>query len=106
MGLDCSMLWRGGKSSQAVGTAGLFGACHRDTLAVRRIAASSRIAQEPGVRQRGSGVEQAEGSASVAQVLQRWEQCWRRGCDNGSGGSTMCLAAAWDWPARSGGAEG
>ena len=56
------------------------------TVAVRRVAASSRIAQEPGVRQRGSGVEAAEGSPLVAQGLQRCEQCWRRGCDNVRGG--------------------
>ena len=39
-----------------------------------------------GVRQRGSGVEPAEGSPLVAQGLQRCEQCWRRGCDNVRGG--------------------
>ena len=51
MGLDCSMLWRGGKSSQAVGTAGLFGACHRDASRERRRAAAlSRFAALQRVR--------------------------------------------------------
>ena len=51
MGLDCSMLWRGGKSSQAVGAAGLFGACHRDASRERRRAAAlSRFAALQRVR--------------------------------------------------------
>ena len=84
------MLWRGGKRSQAVGTAGLFGACHRDASRERRRAAAlSRFAALQRVRVSPKN----RGSVNAALVSNRRKAVPRsRGCCNAVSSAGVVVA--------------